>query len=55
MFELHIPPEEWDRMSLSDKGRFIAFYQLRNMVQLIEQHEMYQEQDRQAEMAGNAQ
>lgn len=46
MFELHISPREWEVMTLSEQGKCIAFYQLRNMAQLIEHHELYQEQDK---------
>lgn len=51
-FELHISPREWDQLTLCEKGRLIAFFQLRNMAEFIERHEMYQEQDKEEVLRG---
>lgn len=51
MFELHISPTEWKKLSVSDRGKFAAYLQLKNMSETLNYHEMYQRQEREAEQA----
>lgn len=51
MFELHISPSEWQKMCISDRGKYAAYLQVKNMTETLNYHAMYQRQEREAEEA----
>ena len=55
MHDLHISPPTWKAMSLSDRGKNIAFVRLRNMIAIIDRHAELQKDEEKKWNAGQNQ